>query len=177
MILEKQPLLSIYVEVRVSYWAIVVYNFGKNVKIKASELWKKLSFKKYVGKNLMLINLVCVLNVSEIFWHQFFTYKVENSSKLPLVNSLTPDPVVISVFSGELCEVEATDCGCVHGTCSEDQGGACSCDLGWKGYMCTEKITTCHWEWNPCQNGTFVILGFSLQNADSLLLVFTQLEM
>ncbi|KAL5250429.1 hypothetical protein ACHWQZ_G016228 [Mnemiopsis leidyi] len=60
--------------------------------------------------------------------------------------------IIVLVFSGELCAQEATDCGCVHGTCSDDPHTTCNCDLGWKGFDCSVKITTC--DDNPCQNGT-----------------------
>ncbi|XP_063687583.1 neurogenic locus notch homolog protein 2-like isoform X2 [Bolinopsis microptera] len=60
--------------------------------------------------------------------------------------------IIILAFSGELCTVEATDCGCVHGTCSDDPHTSCICDLGWMGFKCNEKIISC--EFNPCQNGT-----------------------
>ena len=67
----------------------------------------------------------------------------------PSSHQLTP---VLSAFSGQRCEVEASDCGCEHGTCSEDPNVSCICDLGWMGYKCTEKISSC--DYNPCQNGT-----------------------
>ena len=88
-----------------------------------------------------ICNVKIVLNLKAIT----FIFHLKSSKYMA-------DLCLIAVFSGELCAQEATDCGCVHGTCSDDPHTTCNCDLGWKGFDCSVKITTC--DDNPCQNGT-----------------------